>query len=69
MAYWWKPGSGAYSESTLANDGLLPRFEEQSQAEEWLSLFFGDLQEKGVGDVSLHEEDRLIYGPMSLDAV
>lgn len=69
MAYWWKPGSGSYSESTLESAGLLPRFDDQSQAEEWLSLFFGDLQEKGVGDVSLHEEDRLVYGPMCLDAV
>lgn len=68
MSYWWKPGSGAYSLDTLTASGLLPRFEEQVQAEEWLSLFFGDLQEGGVGDVSLFEEDRLVYGPMSLDA-
>lgn len=67
MGYWWKPGTGAYSSSELTDCGLMPRFDEQNQAEEWLSLFFGDLQEHGVGDVSLHEEDRLVYGPMSLE--
>ena len=68
MAYWWKPGSGAYSASELGKAGLLPRFEDQERAEEWLSSFFDDLMEGGVGDVSLFEEDRLVYGPVSLDA-
>lgn len=67
MAYWWKPSTGAYSTGELTDSGLMPRFDEQHQAEEWLSLFFGDLQEHGVGDVALHEEDRLVYGPMSLE--
>ncbi len=67
MSYWWKPGTGAYSLETLQSAGLAPRFDEQAQAEDWLSLFFGDLQEGGVGDVTLYEEDRLVYGPMSLD--
>lgn len=68
MAYWWKPSSGSFSTESLQSAGLAPRFDEQNLAEEWLSLFFGDLQEHGVGDVSLYEEDRLVYGPMSLDA-
>ena len=68
MAYWWKPGTGTYSVETLEGGGLMPRFDEQAQAEEWLSLFFSDLQEGGVGDVTLYEEDRLVYGPMSLDS-
>ncbi len=67
MSYWWKPGTGSYSEETLQESGLMPRFDEQAQAEDWLSAFFGDLQEGGVGDVSLYEEDRLVYGPMSLE--
>lgn len=68
MAYWWKPTSGSYSTESLTSAGLMPRFDDQARAEEWLSLFFGDLQEGGVGDVSLFEEDRLVYGPMSLGA-
>lgn len=67
MAYWWKPGAGTYSVDELRSGGLMPRFDEQQQAEEWLTIFFGDLQEGGVGEISLHEEDRLVYGPMSLD--
>ncbi|MDO5735206.1 MAG: hypothetical protein Q4P15_01880 [Propionibacteriaceae bacterium] len=67
MSYWWKPGSGAHSTDSMEAAGLMPRFEGQEQAEEWLSLFFNDLQEHGVGDVSLFEEDRLVYGPMSLE--
>lgn len=68
MAFWWKPGSGAFSQDALESAGLTPRFDDQEVAEEWLSIFFLDLQEAGVGDVSLFEEDRLVYGPMSLDA-
>ena len=68
MSYWWKPGAGSYSVETLRSGGLMPRFDDQAQAEDWLSLFFGDLQEGGVADVSLYEEDRLVYGPMSLEA-
>lgn len=68
MAYWWKPDSGAFSTESLESAGLLPRFEDQAKAEEWLSLFYGSLLEGGVGDVCLFEEDRLVYGPMSLDS-
>ncbi|RMB59636.1 hypothetical protein [Tessaracoccus antarcticus] len=68
MAYWWKPGSGSYSPESLQKEGLMPRFEDQGRAEEWLSSFFADLVECGVADVTLYEEERPVYGPMSLDA-
>ncbi len=68
MSYCWKPGTGSYSMETLQGRDLLPRFDEQTQAEEWLSLFYSDLQECGVGDVTLYEEDRHVYGPMSLES-
>lgn len=67
MSYWWRPGAGTFDLAALESGGLLPRFDEQGRAEEWLALFFGDLQDEGVTDVSLLEEDRLVYGPMSLD--
>ena len=67
MTYWWKPGSGVFATESLESAGLMPRFQDQGQAEEWLSQFFVELQESGVADVSLFEEDRLVYGPMSLD--
>lgn len=68
MSYWWRPGSGTFDLAALESGGLLPHFEDQRHAEEWLGLFYGDLQDQGVAEVSLLEEDRLVYGPMSLDA-
>ncbi len=43
-------------------------FGTQGEAESWLGEFFPDLVESGVGEVSLYEVDRRVYGPMSLDA-
>lgn len=67
MSYRWEP-VGSFSRAELDAMGLLPRFGSQSEAEGWLQAFFSDLLEQGVAAVSLHEEDRLVYGPMSLDA-
>lgn len=66
MSYHWVPGAGVYSSTALEEAGLLPRFEDQARAEEWLGLFFSDLLDEGVTEVSLHEEDRIVYGPMPL---
>lgn len=48
--------------------GLARRFPTQGEAESWLGEFYPDLLEVGVGAVTLYEEDRLVYGPMRLDA-
>ncbi|AQP44011.1 hypothetical protein [Tessaracoccus flavus] len=66
MSYRWEPVSGAYSADELEAAGLKKSFEDQTAAEEWLALFFGELLTHGVAEVSLYEEDRLVYGPMSL---
>lgn len=68
MNYRWEPSSGTFSVAALEAAGLLPRFDEQGRAEEWLQLYYPDLLHQGVAEVSLVEEDRLVYGPMSLDA-
>ncbi|MDN5762445.1 MAG: hypothetical protein L0H41_09035 [Microlunatus sp.] len=39
----------------------------QGDAETWLGEYYPDLREAGVRTVALYEEDRLVYGPMSLD--
>ncbi len=49
------------------DEELNPSFPSQAAAEAWLSSFWFDLTEVGATQVSLYEEDRLIYGPMSLD--
>lgn len=66
MSYHWVPSSGTFSLDALGGAGLLPRFEDQAAAEEWLGLFYGDLLDQGVAEVDLYEEDRIVYGPMPL---
>ncbi|MCC2593447.1 hypothetical protein LKO27_08505 [Tessaracoccus sp. OS52] len=68
MSYRWRPAAGSFDVAELEAGGLLPSFDEQRQAEEWLGLFYTDLQGRGVAEVGLYEEDRLVYGPMSLEA-
>jgi hypothetical protein len=48
--------------------GLRQAWEHQPAAEEWLTTAYPDLLDAGVTAVSLVEEDRLVYGPMSLEA-
>ena len=40
---------------------------DQADAEAWLTGAYPDLLDVGVTAVSLYEEDRLVYGPMSLE--
>jgi hypothetical protein len=42
-------------------------FASQGEAETWLGEFYPELMSAGVHAVSLYEEDRLVYGPMSLE--
>ena len=52
--------------------GLKPlspeRFPTQGEAESWLGETYPDLLASGVNAVSLYEGDRLVYGPMGLEA-
>lgn len=43
-------------------------FADQGSAETWLTEHYLELDDLGVREVSLYEEGRLVYGPMSLDA-
>lgn len=71
MAFFWiaetAPGSIVAS-SELAQAGLDVTFATQAEAEAWLTGTYPDLLDLGVEQVSLFEEDRLIYGPMPLSA-
>ena len=44
------------------------QFPTQGEAESWLGEVYPDLLDSGVLAVSLYEGDRLVYGPMSLEA-
>ncbi|MFB9620065.1 hypothetical protein [Brooklawnia cerclae] len=70
MPYRWHADLAPGTETTpddLVCAGIGMRFDDQAAAEEWLGAFYADLQDLGVSQVSLFEEDRLVYGPMSLD--
>jgi hypothetical protein len=41
-------------------------FPSQSEAESWLGEEWRDLSDAGVDSVTLHHEDAVVYGPMSL---
>lgn len=42
-------------------------FPRQGDAESWLGETYPDLFEDGVRSVTLYEDERKVYGPMSLE--
>ncbi len=42
-------------------------FPSQAEAEAWLGEEWRDLLDRGVPAVTLMEDDRVVYGPMSLE--
>lgn len=55
----WVPDSGEIAET----------FADQGEAEAWFSASFEDLADQGITEVSLYEDDELVYGPMGIDPV
>lgn len=43
-------------------------WDDQARAEAWLTGFYLELSDAGVEAVTLVEEDRVVYGPMPLEA-
>jgi hypothetical protein len=48
-------------------EGAAEGFPTQAEAEDWIGVSWRELREQGVRSVTLHEDDRVVYGPMSLD--
>ncbi len=67
MAYSWR-SVPELTDPERAALGLDQRFADQGSAEAWLGAFYLDLADAGVSGVVLLEEDRIVYGPMSLEA-
>lgn len=63
MAWSWK-----YVRGDAAGDGptVSQAFPTQSDAETWIGENWQELRESGVDAVTLFEEGREVYGPMSL---
>ena len=50
----------------LSELGAGQQFESQAEAEEWLSEIWPDLQDAGIDEVTLVEDNDVVYGPMGL---
>ena len=71
MAWFWRAGDdGQFTAggSAPGDDELGGAFASQAAAEGWLTANYPALTDAGVTSVSLYEEDRRVYGPMSLAA-
>lgn len=69
MSWHWRyeDGSGGAVERSGSTEGA-ERFSSQSDAESWLGEHWRDLLDDGVARVSLFEDGKAVYGPMSLSA-
>jgi len=66
VGYYWAV-TPEPSEEDAAELGLEVEFDDQGQAEAWLTTSYLGLSGAGIHEVTLYENDRLVYGPMSLD--
>lgn len=63
MAFRWV--AGADTSEDAATD-LAQEFPTRTDAEDWLTGSYVDLVDAGVTEVTLLEDDHVVYGPMSL---
>ncbi|MDX6228032.1 MAG: hypothetical protein QOI76_1422 [Frankiales bacterium] len=61
MAWTWR-----YENSGAAETGRSEEFPTQGDAESWIGETWRELAADGVDAVTLFEDDRDVYGPMSL---
>ncbi len=52
--------------SPVTHEDEAPSFSSQADAESWIGEEWEDLLKSGVDAVTLLEDDREVYGPMSL---
>lgn len=64
---WTYEGSDGQTLATPENAPEQQPFPTQADAETWVGEVWRDLREAGVHAVSLFEDARKAYGPMSLD--
>jgi hypothetical protein len=69
MSWTWQMHAGADAR-VVPDPGALPQptggFPSQGEAETWVGEVWRELVAEGVDAVSLFEEGRKVYGPMSL---
>lgn len=65
MAYTWRMETSSGEPHDVGFDEL--EFSSQSDAETWIGEVWRELAAAGVGQVTLLESGREVYGPMSLE--
>jgi hypothetical protein len=66
VAWTWRLESE--SGSVVKLNGESPAFSSQSDAESWLGEVWRELVDAGASQAALYDDERLVYGPMSLHA-
>ncbi|GAA4381657.1 hypothetical protein [Nocardioides caricicola] len=64
--WWWRLEDASGEEVAVGGDLAEQRFASQADAESWVGETWSDLAAEGVDAVVLFEQDRRVYGPMSL---
>ena len=64
--WWWRLENKAGVEVKVSADLAGERFASQADAESWVGEIWSDLAGEGVDAVTLFDNDRQVYGPMSL---
>lgn len=68
MGWTWQMHSTTGAAAPESAEQPAGGFPSQAEAETWVGEVWRDLLADGVDAVSLYEDDRLVYGPMSLHA-
>jgi hypothetical protein len=66
--WWWRFEDASGGEVKVSNEHAGRRFASQADAESWVGEIWSELAAVGVDAVTLLETDRVVYGPMSLQA-
>jgi hypothetical protein len=66
--WWWRLENSAGAEVEVTSAYAGRRFATQADAESWVGEIWADLAAEGVDAVTLFEQERVVYGPMSLHA-
>ena len=68
MSWHWRYEDRAGGVVERPGGETVERFSSQSDAESWLGEHWRELLDDGVAQVSLFEDGKVVYGPMSLSA-
>jgi hypothetical protein len=66
--WWWRLEDVTGAEVEVSSVYAGRRFASQADAESWVGEIWAGLAEEGVDAVTLFEQERSVYGPMSLHA-